>query len=211
MKKILFIFLQLFCIQGAVSQQYLLKDFKPCIAVLKNGLPIQENFNYNCVTQAVEFKNGEEVFQLYPISQIDTLYLGNHKMIPYGTRFLEVYYNSPEFTFLVDYKRKIKEDGKVGAMGIKTQHGVQNVDYRSLGVDYRQDWERGVVIYGYNDETSYWLKRERKMKKFKDLKSFVKIFPDKKDDINRYVNSNQVDFKNAKMVLELLMYCMEKK
>ena len=109
------------------AQRYLLADFKTCIAVAKGGIPIQERFNYNCVTQTMEFMSGEDILRLDPISQIDTLYLEGHKMIPYGTRFLEVLYQSPEFSLLIDHKRKMKEDGKIGAMGIKTQNGVQNV------------------------------------------------------------------------------------
>ena len=190
------------------AQHYLLEDFKTCIAVVKGGMPIQEKFNYNCVTQAMEFMSGTEILRLNPISQIDTLYLDGHKMIPYGTRFLEVFHRSPELTLLIDHKRKVKEDGKIGAMGIKTQQGVQNVDHRTLGVNYRQDWERGVDVYTYKDETSYWLKTGRKMKRFQDAKSLSKIFPEKKKDIEEYVAANQTDFKNPAMILELLNFCI---
>lgn len=110
-----FLFFPRFC----YPQHYLLNDFKSSIAVVKRGMPIQEKFNYNCVTQSMEFMSGEEILRLEPISQVDTLYLDNHKMIPYGTRFLEVFHQSPEFTLLIDHKRKVKEDGKIGAMGIK--------------------------------------------------------------------------------------------
>ena len=203
--------LSLLCwIQGAVAQPYLLEDFKSCIAVVKGGLPIQERFNYNCVTQSMEFKDGEDILRLDPISQIDTLYLNGHKMIPYGTRFLEVFYCSPEFSLLVDYKRKMKEDGKTGAMGIKTQNGVQNVDHRTLGADYRRNWERGVEVYTYKDETSYWLKTGRKMKRFRDMKSLVKILPEKKMEIEAYVKKQNTNFSNHSEVLELLVSCLEK-
>lgn len=194
-------------VQTSVAQHYLLDEFKVSIAVAKGGMPIQEKFNYNCVAQAMEFMNGKEILRLEPINQIDTLYLDGHKMIPYGTRFLEVFYRSPEFTLLVDYKRKLKEDGKIGAMGIKTQNGVQNVDHRTLGADYRQDWERGVDIYTYQDDTSYWLKTGRKMKRFRDMKSLVKILPDKKMMIERYVKEHHTDFSNHNEVLELLRSC----
>ena len=135
MKRLLLFLSVLFSIQVIVAQRYLLDEFKTCIAVAKGSMPIQERFNYNCVTQTMEFMSGEDILRLEPISQIDTLYLDGHKMIPYGTRFLEVFHRSPEFSLLVDYKRKMKEDGKIGAMGIKTQNGVQNVDHRTLGAD----------------------------------------------------------------------------
>lgn len=208
MKKVL-LFLSLFLsVHTSYSQAYLLDEFKVCIAIAKGSMPIQEKFNYNCVTQTMEFLSGEDILRLDPINQIDTLYLDGHKMIPYGTRFLEVCYQTVEFSLLIDHKRKMKEDGKIGAMGIKTQNGVQNVDHRTLGVDYRQDWERGVETYTYQDETSYWLKTGRKMKRFQDAKSLSKIFPEKKKDIEEYVAANQTDFKNPAMILELLNFCM---
>lgn len=210
MKKIL-LFFSLSCwIQNVIAQCYLLDDFKSCIAVVKGGMPIKEKFNYNCVTQTMEFLDGENILRLEPISQIDTLYLDGHKMIPYGTRFLEVFYQSPEFTLLVDHKRKMKEGGKIGAMGIKTQNGVQNVDHRTLGADYRQEWERGVDVYEYKDETSYCLKMGRKMKRFQDAKSLIKILPDKKETIARYIDLHHTDFKQKEMVLELLRFCIQK-
>lgn len=187
-----------------------MKEFKTCIAVTRTGIPIMEKFNYNCVTQVMEFINEDNVLRLNPISQIDTLYLDTHKMIPYGTRFLDVYYHSSRFTLLIDYKCKIKENGKIGAMGIKTQNGVQNVDYRTLGTDYRQDWERGADIYTYKDETSYWLKMERKMNRFRDMKSLLKILPDKKQEIEDYVRRFHTNFSNRYEVLELLKSCFEK-
>lgn len=190
------------------AQRYLLDDFKTCIAVAKGGIPIQERFNYNCVTQTMEFLSGDEILRLELISQIDTLYLDGHKMIPYGTRFLEVFYQTPAFSLLIDHKRKMKEDGKIGAMGIKTQNGVQNVDHRSLGIDYRQGWERGVDLYTYEDETSYWLKIGRKMKRFRDVKSLYKILPDKKPMIESYVEEHHTDFSTPDEVLELLKCCM---
>ena len=129
-------------------------------------------------------------------------------MIPYGTRFLEVLYQSPEFSLLIDHKWKMKEDGKIGAMGIKTQNGVQNVDHRSLGIDYRQGWERGVDLYTYEDETSYWLKTRRKMKRFRDVKSLCKILPDKKPMIELYMEEHRTNFSTPEEVLELLKCCM---
>ena len=206
-KYLLFLILSLF-FQFLFAQRYLLNDFKPCIAVAKGGLRIQECFNYNCITQSMEFKSGDEILRLEPISQIDTLYLEGHKMIPYGTRFLEVFYQSPAFSLLIDYKRSLKEDGKIGAMGIKTQHGVQNVDHRTLGANYRQEWERGVDVYSYKEKTSYWIKVGRKMRQFRDEKSLVKLFPDKKRLIESYIKEHHIDFSNHCEVLDLLKTCL---
>ena len=100
--KVIFFILSIILFQVSSAQRYLLDDFKPCVAVVKGGMPIQERFNYNCVTQSMEFMSGGEILRLDPISQIDTLYLDGHKMIPYGTRFLEVFYLG-EVLFSIDF------------------------------------------------------------------------------------------------------------
>ena len=85
---------------------------------------------------------------------------------------------------------------------------MQNVDHRTLGIDYRQGWERGVDVYTYQDETSYWLKTGRKMKRFRDAKSLVKLLPDKKTIIELHLKEHDTDFSNPNEVLELLVFCM---
>lgn len=198
-----------FSFQG-FAQQYLLNDFMISIAVVKGGMPIQERFNYNCVTQTMEFIREGDIMKLTPINQIDTLYLGKHKMIPYGTRFLDVVYKSMEFSYLIDYKRKIVNEGKVGALGIKTQGTVQNIDLIAVGGQRREEWKKGVDIWEYKEENLYWLVRKNKMKKFQNSKTLQKVLPEKKTEIENYVKEHHTDFSNHHEVLELLKSCLEK-
>ena len=208
MKKIIVLFCLLpLCFQG-LAQQYLLDKFKLSIAVVKRGMPIQEYFNYNCITQSMEFLSEGDVMRLTPINQIDTLYLGVHKMIPYGTRFLDVVYRSTDFSLLIDYKRKIINEGKVGALGIKTQGTVQNVDLSAIGGQRREEWKKGVDIWEYKEENLYWLVHKNKIKKFNNLKSLYKILPEKKVEIEMYVKEHHTDFANHHEVLELLKSCL---
>lgn len=192
------------------GQQYLLDDFKTSIAVVKGGMLIQEKFNYNCVTQSMEFLSEGDIMRLTPINQIDTLYLDTHKMIPYGTRFLDVVYRSSEFSLLVDYKRKIVNEGKVGALGIKTQGTVQNIDLSAVGGQRREEWKNGVDVWEYKEESLYWLVRKNKMKKFNSLKTLQKILPEKKSVIEAYVKEHNTNFFNQNEVLELLTFCLAK-
>ena len=67
-----------------------------------------------------------------------------------------------------------------------------------------------METYTYQDETSYWLKTGRKMKRFRDMKSLIKILPEKKTQIENYVKEHHTDFLNHNEVLELLTSCLEK-
>lgn len=192
------------------AQKYLLPDFKLCVATTKNGgQPIQAEFNYNCVNQSMEFLDGEEIMQLNPISQIDTLFLDNHKMIPYGNHFLDVVYVSPQFCMLIDYKRKIVNEGKVGAMGLKTQGTVENVDFSSFGGRHTENWKKGNEALACKDESTYVYVIKSKMKRFHNEKTLVKIFPKKKDEIAKYIAENKIRFDDIAAVLQLLKFCMD--
>ena len=68
--------------------------------------------------------------------------------------------------------------------------------------------EEDSVSYTYEDETSYWLKTRRKMKRFRDVKSLCKILPDKKPMIESYMEEHRTNFSTPEEVLELLKCCM---
>ncbi|WP_455672323.1 hypothetical protein [Phocaeicola sp.] len=210
MKTFLFTLSILACSLQTLAQSYLLPDFKLCIATAKRGgQSIQAKFNYNCVTQSMEFLDGDDIMQLSPISHIDTLYLDTHKMIPYGNHFLDVVYTSPQFSLLVDYKRKIVNEGKKGAMGLKTQGTVQNVDFSSFGGRHTEEWKKGNDAWKCKDESTYVYVVKSKMKRFNNTKTFIKLFPKKKDEIEQYIQQHKVKFDNVTAVLELLKFCTE--
>lgn len=207
MNKLVAVLSALACCLWVQAQVYLLPDFELSVATGKHGnRPIQERFNYNCVTRTMEFLDNENILKLDPISQIDTLYLGNHKMIPYGTCFLDVVYISPEFSMLVDYKRRVVNKGKVGAMGLKTQSSVENVDFSAIGGRHTEDWKKGIDVWECKDESTYVYIVKGKMKRFRNKKTLIKIFPDKVQQINQYIDEKKISFDNVGVVLDLLKF-----
>lgn len=198
------------CDQTIQAQKYLLPNFKLCLATShKGGQPIQEQFNYNCESQTMEFLDGDAIMRLEPINQIDTLYLDTHKMIPYGTHFLEVLYTSPKFCMLIDHKRKAVNEGKIGAMGLKTQGTIENVDFSSYGGRHTEEWKKGNEVWKYKDESTYICVIKNKMKRFRNKKTLIKIFPRKEKEITEYINENKIRFDDAVAILQLLKFCVD--
>lgn len=66
--------------QTKIYSPYLLPSYQESVASSKRGLPLKELFNYNCQTQRMEFKSGEDIMELADINNVDTLYLGTHKV-----------------------------------------------------------------------------------------------------------------------------------
>lgn len=209
-KKLVIALSMLVCYVQMNAQVYLLPDFELSIATGKRGTqPIQEKFNYNCVTRTMEFLDGKNILKLDPISQIDTLYLGKHKMIPYGNHFLDVVYISPKYSMLIDHKRKVVNEGKVGAMGLKTQGSVENVDFSAFGGRHSEEWKKGIDLWKCKDESTYVYIVKNKMKRFSNKKTLIKIFPDKARQIEQYMEERKISFDDADAILELLEYCTE--
>ena len=192
------------------AQEYLLPEFKIAVAtVKKGGQPIQASFNYNCVTQTMEFREGENVMKLTPIQHIDTLYLDNHRMIPYGTHFLDVISRTFHYAFLADYKRVRINKGKTGGMGIKTQGTVENVDFSSYGGRHTEEWKKGNEVWEYKEENTYILVVKSKMKKFRNEKELLKLFPEKLEAVKAYIKQHKIRFDTPSAVAMLVEFCME--
>lgn len=187
------------------AQVYLLPDFTWSVATMKNGgQPVRAAFNYNCLTQCMEFLEGDDILQLASIHSIDTLYLDTHKMIPYGTRFLDVLYVSPRFTLLLDYRRRKVNEGKVGAMGLKTQGTVENIDVSAVGGRPTDSWKKGNQVWKVKNENTYLYVEKNKMKRFHNEKSLLKLFPHHAGIIRQAFKDNKVRLDQPASVAELL-------
>lgn len=210
MKRILLVITLLGIVGPLWAQEYLLEDFKTSIAtVKKGGQPIQACFNYNCVTQTMEFREGTEVMKLTPIQHIDTLYLENHRMIPYGTHFLDVVSRTPKYAFLIDYKRTRVNKGKTGGMGIRTQGTVENVDFSSFGGRHTEEWKKGNEVWEYKEANTYIIVVKSKMKKFRTEKELLKLFPEKEDALKTFIKQQKIHLNDSAMVAQLVEFCMK--
>jgi len=190
-----------------LQSRYLLDKFTDAVATSSEG-PIRASFNYDCVKQEMQFEEGDEIFRLQPIDHIDTLYLGNHKMIPYANRFVEIIATRPQYSVFIDYKRKIVNKGKKGPMGA-TQATVENIDLARSSRAFQLSRLGDIAVYKSEDESSYVLIYNKKMKGFKDLKSFLKIFPEKKEQIAAFAKEHNTSFKNISDVISLIEFSVK--
>jgi len=191
------------------EQRYLLNDFTLSVATSKQGPPIRESFNYDCVKQEMQFEEDGEILKLQSINNIDTLFLGDHKMVPYAGRFLDAVHITAEYKLLIDYKRKQSNKGKKGAMGSTTQGTVENIDISSYRLAHSDKIIQDNALYDYKDETSYVLELNGKIKKFSDTKSFIKLFPEKKEQIDAYIKEQKVTFKNTEAIISLIDFSIK--
>ncbi|MDR2919976.1 MAG: hypothetical protein LBV72_11510 [Tannerella sp.] len=156
----------------------------------------------------MHFEEDGEIFKFESTNNIDTLYLGDHKMIPYVGRFLNVVHITPQYTLLFDYKIKKTNKGKKGAMGASTQGTVETIDISKSGIAHQQMTMQDNSVYEYKDETGYYLELNGKKEKIKDAKSFIKLFPTKKDQIDKYIKEHKVTFKDPDEIISLIDFSL---
>lgn len=99
---------------------FLFDTFTEGRILMKNKLSTRARFNYDCVRQQLHFMDRDQEMILDHILQVDTLYIGTRIFIPYQTRFVECITAGPD-VLRVDWKAKIYNQGKKGAMGFVSQ------------------------------------------------------------------------------------------
>jgi hypothetical protein len=73
-----------------------------------------------------------------------------------------------------------------------------------------QRYDIGILrdlIYKNVDE--FFIEKNSKMTRITGLKSYLKVFPQFKNTITKYVESNKIDFKNETDLIKLTNYCIQ--
>lgn len=228
MKRFFSFFLALFVsvMVFADDPVYLLPEFTHSVAKMKSGMPIRDRFNYNCETQQLEFLGeNNELMKMENVANIDTLWLGKYRLVPYQGHMISLKKRFGKNALYVDYKVKKLKQGSVGAYGITTQNGVQQLDRRSYdrvaaGVGFiagRSETPyvsidrdtHDINVYGFIVDNSYVIEIDGKKKSFRNRKNLEKLFPEKAALINEYLENNNTDFSDTDEVATLIEYILK--
>ena len=210
---LLIVHMSAFAQSNIIKSPYLIGKETWSIATVKNGLPLRERFDYNCDRQRMEFLDQNNMnLELTNIATIDTIFLGTHKMIPFHNRFLEVYHKSPTYELKVDYKLSAVNRGKMNhGMGIKSQaNGIETIDLQITGHVPQEGRYSNIDAWEYIPHHTYYISYEKKTKSFNDKKSLLKLFPDKREEIEENIHKIKVNFNNPAEVNALLKSILSK-
>lgn len=226
MKRFFSFFLTLFVTVSAFAEDpiYLLPEFTNSVAKMKSGMPIRDMFNYNCETQQLEFiGENNELMKMESVANIDTLWLGKYRLVPYQGHMICVKKRFGKNTLFVDYHIKRVNKGSIGAYGIRTQNGVQQMDRRSYDriapaagvmashsgeayVSLDRETTDNTTVYGFTLNNSYVIEIDGKKKSFRNRKTLEKLFPEKATLINEYLENNNTDFSDTDEVATLIEF-----
>lgn len=191
--------------QRSKQNRYMFEEFTNGKVLMKNRGVVNTTFNYDWISQEINYMNGQEQMILTGLEMIDTVYMADRKFIPYGNIFLEVIPVGEDFLF-VNWKMDVKNKGKAGAMGM-TSHATtsQKVDVGNLKGHALE--KSDIYVYDASFANTYYIRVDDKFKIFNSEKSFLKLFPkEKAEEIKAYIKKEHVDFKKPSDVITLVGY-----
>lgn len=187
---------------------YCFKEFTSGRVVLKNRQFAKGKFNYDGVKREMHFLNGGADMVVENLADIDTVVIASRCFVPYEDRFCEVL-RGEKFVLFVDWKMKVKEMGKKGAMGTTTQGSVQAIDVNTRFQRVNGEQNLDLSVYRMETENVYhvWIKDKRKS--FRNVKTFLGLFPkERQQEVKEYMETNKVDMDQPERLLNVLDTCL---
>lgn len=212
MKQLIFSLIGLFCLlsnstaQNETSSAFLFKSFQQARVVYKDGRQFSVPLNYNLITSSYVFidkADGKEKEFSEP-EQIAVIQIDDRTFLMRTGKATEIIQAEPEF--YVSYTGNIKKGPqRISHGGTTETASVEN--YSTIA---------GKGIIGgvrTNDEIvsavnkTYEVRVGKKLKRFYNKRSFLKIFPkEKRLLLKTFIEQNNINFDSIEEVLKLYRY-----
>ncbi|MDR2125956.1 MAG: hypothetical protein LBP63_03910 [Prevotellaceae bacterium] len=185
---------------------YIFPDFMEGKVFFKNGTVTSANLNYNTLTEEMQFVDDKEnILTISNPQDIDYVII-DAKVFYYvsGKKFGELLTINDEVKLVVKRKTKISDVLAKGA------YGQVNTTFSVTSVVPTRQYDIGILRdLTFNIIDEFLLEQNEKFSKITGIKSFLKIFPKYKDDISKFAESNNINFKNEKDLIKLTNYCTQ--
>ncbi len=186
---------------------FLLPEFTGGILKLKSGQVNTAVLNYNVVDQEMVFLQNDIYMVMDNPQLVDTIFLANRTFIPFNTGFYELVMTGT-ITLFIQHKSNVESVGATTGYGATSKtlapSYVRQIYGPAGSINLRIPDEFKVV-----DISFYWVRKESSMEKFSTKHQFLKIFRDKGKELNNFIDSNRINFKNLSDIVKLFNYCNE--
>lgn len=202
--------LQYFLIPGIAQEitsqnANLFPEFRDGSVLMKNKSVVYAPLNYDCVNQKMNFMQNGQRMILEGLQLIDTIFIDKRKFITHQEKIREVIPVNTNSSLYIEWKTKVVNKGKKGAMGMVTHSGtVQKLDLHTLQND-KPDYT-DIYIYDLIPENTYYIYENGKQRKFNNLKTLCKIYAKKQEQIKSYASENNLNIQNPNDVITLLEF-----
>ena len=191
----------------AQSAIYLFDDFTDGTVVLKNRSVVKTKFNLDIFHDKFLYMDGDQIMEMTDFSNVSTVLIGDRTFIPQGNVLYEVIELDPDNNLLVKWHRKNNPMGKKGAYDqIAHASSTQSLDpnYYSPSVtkEAAKDQMRTV------SENKYGMLSNGKFRTFTDKRSFLKLFPDRKKELEAFIDEEHLLFSDIDDVIKIARYAI---
>ena len=228
MRKFFIIALIAVCATAMAQEKriYFFADFQKTTIHYKNGAKNVANANYDVANRKVMFMQGEQLMELLAPETIDTLYMGGSRWVYKNKQFCEVIDREDGNRLLVGWHITKVHEGYEGALGSISQApsrkvqlsdqfgmgtiaGISGGMYNgSFGVNQNDGNGRNFDVWRTKNQSTYYFTKDGREYGVKGMKSVLKAFPTKKNEIKQYVHDNHIDTLTAEGMLQVIDYLM---
>lgn len=190
------------------AQVMLFSEFQKGIIHVRSGISVTQ-VNYDAANQVLLYMQDGKQMQATNINNLDSIVIDKRVFVPMkGKQHLAEKIVAGKHTLLVEWKINIIDEGYRNAYGQVThQARSQSGKVYQITSDTgkREDaTDADPRVVRQQDFSQLYLLRDGKALKFKDKKSFVKLFADQVETIEAYLKSHNVHFLKYQQVLPLL-------
>ncbi len=184
--------------------QYLFNRFAEGIVIKKGGDKIVTPLNYNIVTEEMIFIEDDRYLALGNLSSIDTVYLNNMIFLPSQDAFYELAVIG-KIKLLVQFSGTVRVEGEDIGYGItsKTSRVTTLETLTSSGVIYDMDLPDNLEV---SRRITYYIEKDGERERFINERAFLRIFRDRKKELKKYIDDEDIDFDNYNDVVSLVQH-----
>ena len=184
--------------------QYLFNRFAEGLIVKKSGENVLASLNYNIVTEEMIFIENNRFLALANLQSIDTVYLNNMIFLPAADAFYELAVTG-KVKLLVQFSGTVQVEGEDVGYGItsKTSRVTSLTALTNSGVLYNMDLPENLKV---SRKITYHVEFDGKRERFINKRAFLRVFSDKKKELDKYIKEKDIDFDNYNDVVSLIQH-----
>jgi hypothetical protein len=153
------------------------------------------------------FEKDGIMLALDSISAIDTVNIGSREFVPHEKVFYEVLVKGPVSLFIQHRCNLIAAGNPSGYGGVTETGSSRNLT--SLTNSGRAYQLKLPTEYHVTDASQDWIRRNGTFFKANTATQIIKAFPDKSKEIKQFIKSRNLDLKNNRDLVTLIVKCNE--
>lgn len=192
-------------VRGQSEAVMLFSDFQNGTVYLRNqkiNVPLNYDAGKHCM---LYLQNGQNMI-LTNIQSVDSIHIGKHRFTRIKNRFYELvsYHRG---VLLIDWTLEKVHVGYRGAYGQVSQIKTHSVNLSLItGHDY--DASANMVtstdVYKQKNRNIYCILQNEKVRKFKDKRTLLKLFPEYNEEILALIKKQGTDFTKVDDIIVLM-------